>query len=369
MTKQKGLSTFLYALLQVALGKRNCLPYVPSEREWELLWRVADKQTVAGICFYAMERLPKEQLPEKKTIFKWYSYSQHVEQQNREIAVKTKETYDFFCSLGLKPVILKGMGMAKCYKDGNENDNLNEFGKLGLRRQCGDIDVWVKCGRRKLYEIAKRHSEDGKLKGATYHHIHFPMFSDIEVEAHIYPTYFYNPFTNSKLHSFFKRYELRENEMFPSAEFNRVYILIHCFQHLIGHGVGLRQVMDYYFVLNEGFTEEGKRNTVCWLKRLGMMRFAAGMMWIMKELFLLEDEKLLTTPDEKEGRFILEDIWMAGNMGHGETRDWGSLATPLSRFLYSIRRDCHFITHYPHEVIWQPVFNIWVFLHQKLVWK
>ena len=47
----------------------------------------------------------------------------------------------------------------------------------------GGGDVWVAGGREKIYGLSKRMF--GKLEGLTYYHIHYPMYDDCEVEAHI----------------------------------------------------------------------------------------------------------------------------------------------------------------------------------------
>ena len=52
-------------------------------------------------------------------------------------------------------------------------------------------------------------------------------------------------------------------------------------------------------------------------------------------------------------------------MGHGETRfQWGQ-KSPLGRFAAAQKRNLHLATHYPHEVLWSPVFNIWRFFWLK----
>ena len=147
----------------------------------------------------------------------------------------------------------------------------------------------------------------------------------------------------------------------PSLAFDRVFILLHAYQHLCGHGVGLRQIMDYFYVLKQGFNEEEKTDSVYWIKQLGMKRFASGLMWVLQKFFGLEDEYLLFKPNENEGKFIIEEVLQTGNMGHSETRNWGSLKTPLSRFFYNLRRDLYLATHYPHEALWQPFFSLWLY--------
>lgn len=127
------------------------------------------------------------------------------------------------------------------------------------------------------------------------------------------------------------------------------------------NGVGLRQIMDYYYVLRQGFTEIEKEETVSWIKKLGMMRFASGLMWLMKCVFGMEDTYLLMRPNEKEGRFILQEVMMTGNMGHSDTRNWRSQKTAFNRFIHNLRRDSHLIGHYPQEIIFQPFFSIWLY--------
>lgn len=147
----------------------------------------------------------------------------------------------------------------------------------------------------------------------------------------------------------------------PSLAFDRVFVLLHCYNHFCGHGVGLRQIMDYYYVLKQGFTEDERKDAVYWIKELGMSRFARGMMWVLREYFGLEEQYLLIRHDEKEGRFIIREVLQTGNMGHGDTRNWGSMRSPFSRFLLNLRRDFYLVGHYPQEALWQPLFSIWLY--------
>ena len=104
------------------------------------------------------------------------------------------------------------------------------------------------------------------------------------------------------------------------AAFNRVYILSHIYRHLFDEGVGLRQLMDYYYVLRQGFTEAERQETLRMLKQFKMVRFAEAVMWVLQEVFGLEAKYMLTTPNEREGKFLLDEIMMAGNFGHYDPR-------------------------------------------------
>ena len=119
--------------------------------------------------------------------------------------------------------------------------------------------------------------------------------------------------------------------------------------------------MDYYYVLKQGFTDEEKSDTVYWIKRLGMARFAAGVIWLLRQYFGMDERYMVVEPDENEGRFIMREVMLTGNMGHVDTRNWGSTRTAFSRFFFNLRRDIYLARHYPHEALWQPFFSIWLY--------
>lgn len=75
--------------------------------------------------------------------------------------VKTKVALTFFREKGFPCQVLKGQGIAPLY------------GSLSGLRQSGDIDVWATGGREKIYQLSREVL--GKITGANYHHIHFPM--------------------------------------------------------------------------------------------------------------------------------------------------------------------------------------------------
>lgn len=343
-----------------------------------MLYNMAKKQSLVGICFAGVQRLVDSEkedycgMPEMLYLT-WMGMAAKIQQKNEQMNVSTKEALLFFREKGFPCQVLKGQGVSL------------QYGNLSLLRQSGDIDVWLTGGREKIYQLSREVL--GKITGANYHHIHFPMWEDPEIEVHIYPSFLSSPLRNYRLHQFCKHYEPKNGcEDFPSINFNLVFIMLHCYRHLCGHGVGMRQVMDYYFVLRTAYeerrTKDEKQKTVfrdsfvnnsssvkddslLWIERLGMGRFAPALMWVLKEVFGLEDEYLLCEPDENEGRFLLNEIMNTGNMGHGETRfQWGQKSA-LGRFVAAQKRNLHLATHYPHEVLWSPLFNIWRFFWLK----
>ncbi len=337
-------------LVQISLGTREKFSGVPSPGEWKQMFVASQLQTLTGICFFGVQsvhrRFPEQTagLPEALRL-RWLAVSAVLERRNSVMNDHTVKTLHYFREKGFPCMGLKGQGIAALY------------GPLGSMRHSGDIDVWLSGGRDKIYALSRK--VFSTVTGANYHHIHFPMYDDVEVEAHVYPSFLSSPLRNSRLHRFFRRYQPADGcADTPPLAFNRVFILLHCYRHVCGHGVGLRQLMDYYFVLNKGFTEEERQETLYWCGKLGMGGFLKAAMWVMKHVFGLADEYLLCAPDEKEGKFLMSEIMHTGNMGHGETRyKWGK-SSPLGRYVESQKRNLHLLAHYPHEVVWSPFFNV-----------
>ena len=362
MTKSQHL---FFELLQVCVGAREALKRTYSEAEWNGALRMAQEQTVTGVLMTALERLPKEQLPSKIFLLQWLGLGQIVVDNSNKLFKASQEVVQYFRENGFACHILKGSSVARYYPVPNH-------------RTSGDVDVWLDGTREEIYNFARKFDKDGKLYGVNYHHVHFHLMEDVHIEVHIWPSHLSSPLRNYRLHKFFDLHRPTMDTDKPSLAFDRVFILLHAYQHLCGHGVGLRQLMDYYYVLKQSFNPDevrGKREdvrvddnanewreeSVYWIKQLGMKRFAEGLMWVFQKFFGMEEQYMLFKPNEKEGRFIIEEVLQTGNMGHSETRNWGSLKTPLSRFFYNLRRDIHLATHYPHEALWQPFFSLWLY--------
>lgn len=342
-----------YELLLVSTGARDRLSAICSDEEWEGALAIAKDQTVAGYLFSAIEGLPREQYPTKYPTIHWWQTADAAERGYEKMDEAGKTAIRYFRDKGFPCWILKGTSVARYYPNPS-------------RRTCGDVDIWLDGGRARIYDLARSFDKEGKLYGVNYHHIHYHLIDDVHLEVHIYPSYLSSPLRNRRLHSFFRQYlPSMETEMPPLA-FDRVFILLHCYRHICGHGVGFRQIMDYYYVLRQGFTEEERLEAVEWIGQLGMTRFARGIMWLLQEHMGLPFEYQLLNSDRKEGLFILNEILLTGNMGHSDSRDWGSASSPLSRFFLNLRRDIYLARHYPHEALWQPFFSIWLYFWRLL---
>ena len=358
-------------LIQVALGIRERLSRPLSAKEWRGLYGQILNQTVSGICFVGVEKLPKEQLPPDDLLFEWYGDITMIKQQNQIIDQQTAEIWKRLKEDGLDTAILKGQGIATLYKL-KINSSINNISSL---RQSGDIDIWVKGGYDKVCDYVQR---THPTEDVAYHRFHYDYFGDTEVELHHRPTLMRNLLDDRKLARWYNSFGSEsfvylEEKGFavPPLEFNRIFILTHLYRHFLFEGIGLRQVIDYYFVLRKGHTD-GTENTDIYtpkekaeiketLKDLRLTRFAEAMMWILHSQLGLEEQYLICGMNEKEGRFVLDEILQTGNFGQGDRRyrykRWYKLR-------HQIAHGNHLLMHYPSEVIWTP---IWLMYHK--VWK
>lgn len=346
MTQSDKPQDLVFELLLVSTGARNGLRQTYTDADWNGALAIANSQAMVGVLLSAIEIL--ETQPPKILLLQWIGLSQMVEQESVRMAEAGVAVVKYFHENGFACQILKGSSVGRYYPQPN-------------RRTSGDIDIWLDGGRKRIYDFARAFDKGGKLYGVNYHHIHFHLIEDVHIEVHIWPSYLSSPLRNWRLHRFCRLHKPTMESDKPSLAFDRVFVLLHCYNHFCGHGVGLRQIMDYYYVLKQGFTEDERKDAVYWIKELGMSRFARGMMWVLREYFGLEEQYLLIRHDEKEGRFIISEVLQTGNMGHGDTRNWGSMRSPFSRFLLNLRRDFYLVGHYPQEALWQPLFSIWLY--------
>lgn len=361
------IEQLFFELIRIALGNSDELSHKPTDNEWKQLYDMAKKQSLVGICFAAVQRLPEDMRPPEMLYLTWMGMAAKIQQRNEVMNGYTKKALELFRKDGFECSVLKGQGIAKLY------------GSLSALRQSGDIDLWVYGSRMKLYDYSLK--TFGKIEGLTYHHIHFPIWDDVEIEAHTWPSFLSSPIRNKRLHKFCMANATNGDT--PSQAFNRVFILLHCYQHFTRRGVGMRQLLDYYFVLLASLNENDRELSVnlsvnasseaykCesmqWIERLGMKRFAEATMWVMKEIFGLEDNYLLCEPNEEYGRFLLDEVMQTGNMGHADERvDHRQLQSAVGRYLFNLKRDIRIIKICPHEALWEPLWGIYQFAWCKL---
>lgn len=362
------MSPLFFSLIRLSIGSSDTLCRQPSGEEWGKLYRMALKQSLVGVCFEGVKKYIENALQcgEKTNIpqelyYRWLGTAVQIRQRNGLMNQRCVELQSKLTSSGLNCTILKGQGIAALY------------GELKDLRQPGDIDVYVDCGREKAIEYAR---SIGQVNVHwDYKHLHLKIFKDAQVEMHYRPEVMLNLVKNWKLQRLFQSDDVQKqifqhyDQIFtPAIEFNLFYVLLHIYRHFLYEGVGLRQFMDYYFVLRSAMPSDDKAKSLSDIEAFGMKRFAKGVMWIMKAVFGLDDPYLLYEPDEKEGRYIMGQVIAGGNFGFYDKRLKNSKKRgKFSAVAKILKHNLHLLLHYPADVIWTPVWIVYHWCWKRIV--
>ena len=344
-----------FDFLRFCIGSAKEVPVSLKEADWNELYRIAQKQCLVGVLFDGIRNLPAEHVGmKKKLLLQWMAESQMLEKANIRLNDAAIQVSEWFRKKKFRTCILKGQGNTLMYPN-------------PYSRTPGDIDIWVEGGDKRVISFVRSISPYEK---ACYHHIEFPSYKGVEVEVHYRPSFLLCFWHNRRLQKYYgmvkeeqfsHRVMLREQGevAIPTVEFNVIFQLTHIYAHLMNEGIGLRQLLDYYFVLLHADIKnlaELQRN----LKRFGLWKFAGAIMYIMQEVFGMPASRLIVPSNEKYGIFVLNEVLEAGNFGkHDERNRFGK--TQLGHNIQRIYRDIRLVRYFPAEVLSEPIFRTWHF--------
>ena len=360
MLKQQKI---FFDFLRFCIGSAKEIPDSLKEADWKELYRIAQKQCLVGILFDGIQKLPSTEVGmSKDLLLQWMMQCQMLEKANVRLNDAAIQVSEWFRKKGFRTCILKGQGNALMYPN-------------PYSRTPGDIDIWVEGGDERVISFVRSISPYEK---ACYHHIEFPSYKGVEVEVHYRPSFLLCFWHNRKLQKYYER--VKEEQFshrvmlgeqgeiaIPTVEFNLIFQLTHIYAHLMNEGIGLRQLLDYYYVLISDdllvisddllvIRDRVQKE----LKELGLWKFAGAIMYIMQEVFGMPASRLITPPNEKYGRFVLNEVLEAGNFGkHDERNRFGR--SKLGHNLQRVYRDMRLVRYFPAEALSEPFFRVWHF--------
>ena len=308
-----------------------------------------------------------------KILRRWYTLVCKIEEKNRLINEQCDVVKRKFQDEGFLPQILKGASLASLY------DN-------PLHRSTGDIDVWLRTNddisteqRSLTYsrdEVVKYVRNIMPQSKICYHHMEFPAIDKTEIEVHFTPSWLANPYHNKHLQQFFFKnpsISYANSQTSQNFLFNEVFILVHVFRHLFGEGISLKQVLDYYQVLRASQLKYCLSNFLDVLEQIGLTKFFTAILWVEKEVFELDDKYVVLTPNEKEGRFLLDEIILKGNAFEDSSIDAQQLKmsdftnpSHAHNFFSRVKRANTLICHYPDEALYEIPWRIWHFFWRRM---
>ena len=347
----------LFDFLRFSIGSDSEIPSSLKEADWKELYRIAQKQCLVGILFDGIQKLPPAEVGmSKDLLLQWMMQCQMLERANVRLNDAAIQVSEWFRKKGFRTCILKGQGNALMYPN-------------PYSRTPGDIDVWVEGGDKRVISFVRSISPHEK---ACYHHIEFPSYKGVEVEVHYRPSFLLCFWHNRKLQKYYERVTVEQFShrvmlgeqgeiAIPTVEFNLIFQLTHIYAHLMNEGIGLRQLLDYYYVLISDDLLLIRDRVQKELKELGLWKLAGAIMYIMQVVFGTPASRLIVPPNEKYGRFVLNEVLEAGNFGkHDERNRFGR--SKLGHNLQRVYRDMRLVRYFPAEALSEPIFRTWHFL-------
>ena len=360
------------SFLRYCLENNENMSEVLAKLNWLNLYSFASRQTVLGLCFDGISRLGQEFPDELKKnpigrdlLMTWMGKAQQIRRQNMKVNAVAGKLFSMLREDGMRCCILKGQGNALMYSN-------------PYSRTPGDIDVWGNVSREQITEYAKKHFEIGE--DIRYHHLETSL-DGVPVELHFFPCIMNNPVYNARLQKWFKRNaDLQCSNVvslpdgigeiaIPTTAFNVIYQLTHLYHHFFDEGIGMRQIIDYYYVVISDYLLVNNdellviRDTLQReLKYLGLWKFAKAVMYVLHEALGLAEEKMIAPMDEKRGKLLLAEILNGGNFGQHFTK-YGHFTQQgmAKKYFLKIWRNMHFVRHYPAEALSEPIFRTWHF--------
>lgn len=355
----------IFLFLNYCLGKKVDMSMVVAKIDWRQLYNFASRQALLGFCFDGIERLTKEfseelkQNPmERDLLMTWMGAAQQIHRQNMKVNAVAGKLFSMLRDDGMRCCVLKGQGNALMYPN-------------PYSRTPGDIDVWVNASREDITDYAKTHFEIGD--DIRFHHLE-TSFDGVPVELHFFPGIMNNPIYNARLQKWFKRNaDLQCSNVvslpdgigeiaIPTTAFNVVYQLTHLYHHFFDEGIGMRQIIDYYYVVNTDELLVIRDALQRELKYLGLWKFAGAVMYVLHEVLGLPEEKMIAPMGEKRGKLLLAEILNGGNFGKHFTK-YGHFTQKgmAKKYFLKIWRNMHFVRYYPAEALCEPLFRTWHF--------
>lgn len=346
------MEEMFFDLLRIAIGQSLNLSTIPTDKEWRCLYDMAKKQSLLGVLFHGIQRSGMRL--DKDLLLKWFLAAEQIKLCNKRTNKAVVDLTSFFRDNGFRTCILKGQGTTLYYPN-------------PYVRTSGDIDVWVEGGEEKVLDWVWEHIGNPRY---CYHHVDFGFVNGVEVEVHYRPSYMNNLIHNRRMQRWFERVAdgsfCHEVELpdevgkicMPTNAFNRIYQMLHIAHHFFYDGIGFRQILDYYMVLYQGFTEEERVRDARLLKHFGLYKMASAVMYVLRETLGMESKLMIVPANEKLGRFLMDEILEAGNFGQYDSRT-GHGQGKWARNVQRLKRDVRLVRYFPSECLWEPVFRIW----------
>jgi len=351
------LPAFL-TLLRAGLWERevddlSLFPLTPDE--WADVRKMSHRQTVDGIVYQGLCRLPDRLLPPDDQLLRWVAGADAIERHNATMNDAVGSIFAFFRSGGLRPVLLKGQGVARFY----ERPSL---------RECGDIDIYFP------------HKDDMGLAVSALTRRGLRLSADADGCAHCQwqgvPVELHNRLSDVAAPARRRRLSACEREKgfenfvlpagggdeieMPSPFLNLLLLNTHILKHAIGWGIGVRQLCDLARACHQQGAEVSADEMKREIRRLGLLRWTRMLHAFLTEYLGLPPSSLPFASEPISPAPLLGLVMSGGNFGKDIRPD--SATSGCSTFRRKVATAGAFSKNALFSLKYAPGEAVWTFL-------
>lgn len=354
-TAKNAFFTLLRAGLWIDMEPELAVFPLPDE-EWEAIYVLSVQQTVQAIVFDGLLKLPNQYLPPKGLLLRWTADTDRIERRNRTMNQAVGELGELFADHSLQALLLKGQGVAMCYENPSH-------------RVCGDID-WCFASKG-AYEKANILIQSCGKKLYSPELSSNYVWNEIEVEHHYRMIDINNPFCygyiQELIHGEQKYTSIKEilgkNVYLPSSLLAILIVNTHILKHLLGLGVGMRQLCDSARIYFEHNDSIDKAQLLQVYHRLGVHRWIQLLHQVLVD-FVGMPEDSLPFPLERSRKsdWMISEIMYSGNFGYHDIRfgsSDASLRSGRGNIVWRYMRNLgNYFSLVPGEAFWLPLVKL-----------
>lgn len=258
------LEKLFIELICVSLGTSKSISRTPSPSDWNQLFKIAEKHSLAGVCFTGLQYLgadaddgyAKIGMSESQYL-NWMGATAEIQQENMCHSDFIAKLAKFYETEGIGMMLLKGLGLSQYYPEPQ-------------MRKAGDVDIYLFSDEMSVVPAWKRGDDaveryfNVPVRSDSEHHTKF-MLEGISVENHYDFVNTRIRKSSQRLEKVFKKlvedqsnfFEINGQRVYlPSDKLNALFLLRHCAGHFSAEGVTLKTVLDWgLFVTGTHFAE------------------------------------------------------------------------------------------------------------------
>ena len=292
---------------------------LPEQLNWETLDTMAKQQGVLALIYDGAVALKVQMPAELKQ--KWNQLTLTAVMKNERLLVAQDQLLEQLQQADIPAVILKGSSVAQYYPQPD-------------LRVLGDIDVLIpsEC----LEQAKPIMAQCGYESQGSGHDFHLGysrpgVYVELHYDVTTLPQCRGGDMAKLEIQNFLKYRErgAMENHGFPmlSERHQALMLLLHMVRHMLGGGIGLRQLSDWAMYVAAVDPEKIKNDIAPMLERCGLLRYAqVATVTCVRYLGLPQRHAAWCegVTDEDTGAFM-QDLFRAGNMGSADSEQIGRL--------------------------------------------